>query len=197
MFDKRQDNKHVKKLLEIKLRTNQYLPQENKYIIHSITHKKLSKSRSQFLNLSNKIQSNRKNINSVNKSLKKQKPIDYYEEGKYLYERDIERIKELLMNNLKNKNDALENELKSLKKKMVKIPLYKLNGMRKTKMSKLKLFNISNETNEEDGENNDQEEQRYSDINYYSKENQKQVKEPKNGIKYKIKYINKNEEDED
>ena len=80
---------------------------------------------------------------------------------------------------------------------MVKIPLYKLNGMRKTKMSKLKLFNISNETNEEDGENNDQEEQRYSDINYYSKENLKQVKEPKNGIKYKIKYINKNEEDED
>ena len=194
MFDKRQDNKHVKKLLEIKLRSNQYLPQENKYIIHSITHKKLSKSRSQFLNLSNKIQSNRKNINSVNKSLKKQKPIDYYEEGKYLYERDIERIKELLMNNLKNKNDILENELKSLKKKMVKIPLYKLNGMRNTKISKLKLFN-SGETSEEDGENNDQEkEPRYSDINNYSKDN---LKKQKNGIKHKIKYINKKEQDED
>ena len=197
MFDKRQDNRHVKKLLEIKLRNNQYLPRINNYSINSVSHKKLSKSRSQFLNLTNKIHSNRKNLNSVNKSLKKKKPVDYYDEGKYLYERDIERVKQLLLNNLKNKNEILENQLKSLKKKMVKIPLYKLNGIRKTKMSKLKLFNISNETNEEDGENNDQEEQRYSDINYYSKENLKQVKEPKNGIKYKIKYINKNEEDED
>ena len=200
MFDKRQDNKHVKKLLEIKLRSNQYLPQENKYLINSVSHKKLSKSRSQFLNLANKIQSNRKNLNSVDKSLKKQKPVDYYDEGKYLYERDIERVKELLRNNLKNKNDILENELKSLKKKMVKIPLYKLNGMRNTKISKLKLFN-SSETNEEDGENNDQEkEPRYSDIsdiNNYSKENQKKGKKKVSGIKHKIKYINKKEQDED
>ena len=200
MFDKRQDNKHVKKLLEIKLRSNQYLPQENKYLINSVPHKKLSKSRSQFLNLVNKIQSNRKNLNSVDKSLKKQKPVDYYDEGKYLYERDIERVKELLRNNLKNKNDILENELKSLKKKMVKIPLYKLNGMRNTKISKLKLFN-SSETNEEDGENNDQEkEPRYSDIsdiNNYSKENQKKGKKKVGGIKHKIKYINKKEQVED
>ena len=200
MFDKRQDNKHVKKLLEIKLRSNQYLPQENKYLINSVPHKKLSKSRSQFLNLANKIQSNRKHLNSVDKSLKKQKPVDYYDEGKYLYERDIERVKELLRNNLKNKNDILENELKSLKKKMVKIPLYKLNGMRNTKISKLKLFN-SSETNEEDGENNDQEkEPRYSDIsdiNNYSKENQKKGKKKVGGIKHKIKYINKKEQDED
>ena len=193
MFDKRQDNKHVKKLLEIKLRTNQYLPQENKYVIHSVTHKKLSKSRSQLMNLSNKIQSNRKNLNSVTKSLKKQKPIDYYDEGKHLYERDIERVKQLLMNNLKNKNDVLENELKSLKKKMVKLPLYKLNGMRNTKFTKLKLFN-SGETNEEDRVNSEQEELRYSDINNYSKDN---LKKQKNGIKHKINYISKNEQDED
>ena len=99
-----------------------------------------------------------------------------------------------------HKNDILENELKSLKKKMVKIPLYKLNGMRNTKISKLKLFN-SSETNEEDGENNDQEkEPRYSDIsdiNNYSKENQKKGKKKVGGIKHKIKYINKKEQDED
>ena len=198
MFDKRQDNRHVKKLLEIKLRTNQYLPHENKYVINSVAHKKLSKSRSQFLNLSSKIQSNRKSLNSVNKSLKKIKPIDYYEEGKHLYERDIERVKQLLMNNLKNKNDILENELKSLKKKMVRIPLYKLNGMRNTKISKLKLFNNSGETNEEDGENNDQEEeQKISEINNYSKENKKIKKKQKNGKKHKIEYINKDEQEED
>ena len=184
MFDKGQDNKHVKKLLEIKLRINQYLPQENKYIIKSVTHKKLSKSRSQLMNLSKNIQSNRKSLNSVNKSLKKQKPVDYYDEGKYLYERDIERVKELLMKNLKNKNDVLENKLKSLKKKMVKIPLYKLNGMRNTKVTKLKLFGNTGETNEENRENNDQEELRYSEINNYWKEN---LKKQKNGIKHKIK----------
>ena len=98
------------------------------------------------------------------------------------------------MNNLKNKNSVLENELKSLKKKIVKIPLYKLNGMRNTKIKKLKLFNNTGETNEEIRENNDQEEQRYSDINNYSKEN---LKKQKNGIKHKIKHINKNEQDED
>ena len=194
MFDKGQDNKHVKKLLEIKLRINQYLPQENKYIIKSVTHKKLSKSRSQLMNLSKNIQSNRKSLNSVNKSLKKQKPVDYYDEGKYLYERDIERVKQLLMKNLKNKNDVLENKLKSLKKKMVKIPLYKLNGMRNTKVTKLKLFGNTGETNEENRENNDQEELRYSEINNYWKEN---LKKQKNGIKHKIKHINKNEQDED
>ena len=199
MFDKRQDNRHVKKLLEIKLRNNQYLPRINNYSINSVSHKKLSKSRSQFLNLTNKIHSNRKNLNSVNKSLKKKKPVDYYDEGKYLYERDIERVKQLLLNNLKNKNEILENQLKSLKKKMVKIPLYKLNGMRNTKLSKLKLFSNNGETNEEDGENKDQEEeQKESEIDYYSKENQKYEKKQRSGIKHnKIKYIYKNEEDED
>ena len=198
MFDKRQDNRHVKKLLEIKLRNNQYLPRINNYSINSVTHKKLSKSRSQFLNLTNKIHSNRKNLNSVNKSLKKKKPIDYYDEGKYLYERDIERVKQLLLNNLKNKNDILENQLKSLKKKMVKIPLYKLNGMRNTKLSKLKLFSNNGETNEEDGVNKDQdEEQRESEIDYDSKENQKYEKKQRSGTKHKIKYIYKNEEDDD
>ena len=97
------------------------------------------------------------------------------------------------MNNLKNKNDVLENELKSLKKKMVKLPLYKLNGMRNTKFTKLKLFN-SGETNEEDRVNSEQEELRYSDINNYSKDN---LKKQKNGIKHKINYISKNEQDED
>ena len=198
MFDKRQDNRHVKKLLEIKLRNNQYLPRINNYSINSVSHKKLSKSRSQFLNLTNKIHSNRKNLNSVNKSLKKKKPVDYYDEGKYLYERDIERVKQLLLNNLKNKNEILENQLKSLKKKMVKIPLYKLNGMRNTKLSKLKLFSNNGETNEEDGVNKDQEEeQKESEIDYYSKENQKYEKKQRSGIKHKIKYIYKNEEDED
>ena len=39
MFDKKQDNRHVKKLFEIKLRNNQYLPNINKYLIHRTTKK--------------------------------------------------------------------------------------------------------------------------------------------------------------
>ena len=33
--------------------------------------------------LSNKIKSNRKNLNSVKKALLKRKPVDYYQERKY------------------------------------------------------------------------------------------------------------------
>ena len=127
------DSRHVKKLAQIKLRNNQYLPHKERLMM---SHKKLNKSKSQFLNLSNQVETNRKNINSVNKALKKRKPVDYYEEGKYLYDRQIENIQKLYLDNLKNKNDKLEEQLKDMKKKMIKIPLYKLNGKRKKKSNK-------------------------------------------------------------
>ena len=133
MYDQALDSRHVKKLAQIKLRNNQYLPHNERFFM---SHKKLSKSKSQFLNLSNQIESNRKNIKSVNKALKKRKPVDYYEEGKYLYDRQIENIQKLYLDNLKNKNDKLEEKLKDMKKKMIKIPLYKLNGKKKKKTNK-------------------------------------------------------------
>ena len=114
MYDQALDSRHVKKLAQIKLRNNQYLPHNERFFM---SHKKLSKSKSQFLNLSNQIESNRKNIKSVNKALKKRKPVDYYEEGKYLYDRQIENIQKLYLDNLKNKNDKLEEKLKDMKKK--------------------------------------------------------------------------------
>ena len=133
MYDQALDSRHVKKLAQIKLRNNQYLPHNERFFM---SHKKLSKSKSQFLNLSNQIESNRKNIKSVNKALKKRKPVDYYEEGKYLYDRQIENIQKLYLDNLKNKNDKLEEKLKDMKKKMIKIPLYKLNGKKRKKLIK-------------------------------------------------------------
>ena len=142
MFDKARDARHVNKLLQIKLRDNQYLPN----IKIKAPQKKLNKSKSQLLNLSHEIATNRKHLNSVNKALHKSKPVDYYDNGKYIYEKNIERYQKLFMDNLKNKNEKLEKKYKNLQKKMVKIPVYILNGKRnKKKLSKIK----KNEENEE------------------------------------------------
>ena len=202
MFDKKQDIRHVKKLFEIKLRNNQYLPNINKYLIHSTT-KKLDKSKSEFFSLSNKIKSNRKNLNSVNKALLKRKPVDYYQERKYLYEKDIERVRQLLLNNLQNKNNKLEDKLKIMKKTMVKIPLYKLNGMRNTKRTSLiKLFSNDGDTKEENKDyykhkeyNEDQNISKYN--TNYSKVNLRLEKIQKSGLKNKNKYLINNILDDD
>ena len=105
MFDKARDARHVKRLLQIKLRDNQYLPN----IKIKAPQKKLNKSKSQLLNLSHEIATNRKHLNSVNKALHKSKPVDYYDNGKYIYEKNIERYQKLFMDNLKNKNEKEEN----------------------------------------------------------------------------------------
>ena len=139
------DSRHVKKLAQIKLRNNQYMP--NNHLLMS--HKKLNKSKSQYMNLSKKIESNRKHINSVNKALNKRKPVDYYEEGKYLYDRQIENIQKLYLDNLKNNNDKLEKEWNVIKKKMVKIPLYKLNGSKKKKKEVNKIVKSEEKNKEE------------------------------------------------
>ena len=158
MFDKERDARHVKKLLQIKLRDNQYLPN----IKIKAPQKKLNKSKSQLLNLSHEIATNRKHLNSVNKALHKSKPVDYYDNGKYIYEKNIERYQKLFMDNLKNKNEKLEKKYKNLQKKMVKIPVYILNGKRnKKKLSKKIKKNEENEEkkkeeNKEDENNNNE-----------------------------------------
>ena len=148
MFDQSMDSLHVKKLAQIKVRNNQYLPNNNPSIN---THKKLNKSKSQLLNLSNQVESNRKKLNSVNKALLKQRPVDYYEDGKYLYDREIENIQKLYLDNLKNKNEKLVKELNVMKKKMVKIRLYKFNRKKKEKNGeKENKENSKSEENEEE-----------------------------------------------
>ena len=94
-----------------------------------MSHKKLNKSKSQFLKLSKKVKANRKNIKSVKKALIKPKPIDYYEEGKYLYDRQIEKIQKLYLDNLKSKNDVLEEKLKVMKERRVTIIMTIINLM--------------------------------------------------------------------
>ena len=66
------------------------------------------------------------------------------------------------MDNLKNKNEKLEKKYKNLQKKMVKIPVYILNGKRnKKKLSKKKKKKKENEKkkkeeNKEDENNNNE-----------------------------------------
>ncbi len=146
MYGESRDALHVKKLLQIKLRNNQYLPRNN------LPQHKLNKSKSQLSNLSSQIIANRKNIKSVNKELHKPRPVDYYSDKgkKYLYEQEVENVQKLLINRLQKKNDKLEEKYQKLKKKMIKIPLYKLNGMRNTKRTSLiKLFSNDGDTKEE------------------------------------------------
>ena len=182
MFDKARDARHVNKLLQIKLRDNQYLPN----IKIKAPQKKLNKSKSQLLNLSHEIATNRKHLNSVNKALHKSKPVDYYDNGKYIYEKNIERYQKLFMDNLKNKNEKLEKKYKNLQKKMVKIPVYILNGKRnKKKLSKIK----KNEENEEkkkeenkedennNNENNDNENNENNDNEENEQENEEEESE--------------------
>ena len=69
MSDQPLDTHFLNKIVQIKLRNNQYLPHK-KLLLKS--HRKLRKSKSQFLNLSNQIKTNRNNIKSVNKALKKE-----------------------------------------------------------------------------------------------------------------------------
>ena len=155
--------RYADRLLKIKFRNNQYLPHNKNNLLMS--HKKLNKSKSQFLKLSKKVKANRKNIKSVKKALIKPKPIDYYEEGKYLYDRQIEKIKKLFLNNLETKNDILEEKLKVMEKKMVKVPLYILNGMKNKKKISIKEENIDEQEQEQEDMEEQSNEREESDHN--------------------------------
>ena len=179
-FEQTLEERYENRLLKIKYRNNQYLPISNNNTNNlMMSHKKLNKSKSQFLNLSRKVETNRKNINSVKKALIKPRPADYYEKGKYLYDRQIEKIQKLYLDNLKSKNDVLEEKLKVMKKKMVKIPLYILNGRKKKKKVSFKIEDIydheqengeeqNNENQEEDAHNI--EDNKYGDNRHYEEQ---------------------------
>ena len=139
MSDQPLDTHFLNKIAQIKLRNNQYLPHKELLLK---SHRKLRKSKSQFLNLSNQIKTNRNNIKSVNKALKKRKPVDYYDEGKYVYVKEIETFQKLYLDKLKNKNDKLEEKLKIMKNKVgPKTPSYELNGRKNNKEINKKIIN--------------------------------------------------------
>ena len=102
---------HIRRLLQIKQRPNQYPTYD--YNIK----KGLRKSGSQIIinELSSQIKNNKKNISTVKKSFEKRKPVDYDDEDKYLYDKEVERIQKQMVNTLINNNKKLKNKLKNLK----------------------------------------------------------------------------------
>ena len=131
---------------------------------------------------------------TIKKALIKPKPIDYYEEGKYLYDRQIEKIKKLFLNNLETKNDILEEKLKVMEKKMVKVPLYILNGMKNKKKISIKEENIDEQEQEqEDMEEQSNEREESDHNNDYNKFNGNKSSEDQqyDESAYEKSYINK------
>ena len=102
---------HIRRLAQIKKRPNQYHTYD-----YNNKQKGLKKSGSQIINeLSSQIKINKKNISTVKKSFEKKKPVNYNEDDKYLFDREVEFFQKKMVNSLINKNIKLENKLKELK----------------------------------------------------------------------------------
>ena len=103
---------HIRRLVQIKHRPNQYPT----YDIYS-RKKGLKKSGSQIImkELSSEIKLNKKNISTVKKSFEKKKPVNYEDNDKYLYDKEVENFQKVMVDKLISKNNNLKNKLKLLK----------------------------------------------------------------------------------
>ena len=101
---------HIRRLVQIKQRPNQY---------PTYKQKSLRKSESQIIikknELSSEIKNNQKNISSVKKSFERKKPVNYNDDDKYLFDREVEKVQKEMLNSLLIKNKKLKSQLKSLK----------------------------------------------------------------------------------
>ena len=103
---------HIRRLAQIKKRPNQYPTYD-----YNNKQKGLKKSGSQIIinELSSQIKINKKNISTVKKSFEKKKPVNYNEDDKYLFDREVEFFQKKMVNSLIKKNKKLEDKLKQLK----------------------------------------------------------------------------------
>ena len=126
---------HIRRLLQIKQRPNQYPTYD--YNIK----KGLRKSGSQIIinELSSQIKNNKKNISTIKKSFEKKKPVDYDDEDKYLYDKEVERIQKEMVNTLINNNKKLKNKLKNLKENNY---YYQINNKRMNKSNRSQKLNF-------------------------------------------------------
>jgi len=102
---------HLRRLGEIKQRPN-------KYPVYNIE-KKLknpSPKKQKIDELLSQIKNNKTNITSIKKGFDKKKPVNYEEDDKYIYDREVEKIQKAMMNQLINNNKNLKSELKTLQK---------------------------------------------------------------------------------
>ncbi len=102
---------HIRRLLQIKKRPNQFPTYQYK----NKESQKLHKSKSQKMkDITSEIKSNRQNIINVKKSFSKKKPPDYFED-KYLYEKEVENVQKQLLDSLIIQNKKLRQKLQVMR----------------------------------------------------------------------------------
>ena len=100
---------HLRRLGEIKQR-------QNKYPVYNIEKKSKNNSpkKQKIDELISEIKTNKTNITSIKKGFEKKKPVNYEDDDKYIYDREVEKIQKAMMSQLINNNKDLKNELKNL-----------------------------------------------------------------------------------
>ncbi len=101
---------HLRILNQIKNRPNQYPI----YIPDIKRRKSPNPNRKEIEQLMSQIKTNTNNISTIKKSFEKKKPVNYDDEDKYIYEKEVEKIQKQMMNQLINKNNNLKTKLKDL-----------------------------------------------------------------------------------
>ena len=102
---------HLKRLNQIKQRPNKY----PFYNIKIKGKNSPSPRKMKIDKLLTEIKTNKLNISLIKKGFEKKKPVDYKDDDKYIYEREVENIQKKLVNQLINKNQNLQNKVQSLR----------------------------------------------------------------------------------
>ena len=102
---------HLRKLNQIKQRQNHYPV----YKISIKGNKSSNTKEKKIYQLKTEIKSNDINISLVKKDFQKKKPI-YYENDKFIYEREVENIQKKYINQLIKNNKELKKQVKDLQK---------------------------------------------------------------------------------
>ena len=100
---------HIKRLRDIKHRANHYPVYETKKGIKSPSPKKMKINQ-----LLSEIKENTINIASVQKRFKKKKPINFDEDDKYMYDREVENMRKKLFSRLITDNNNLKVQVRAL-----------------------------------------------------------------------------------
>ena len=103
---------HIRRLFQIKQRPNQYPV----YNINSKGNRSPSPKKQEMDQIISQIKKNKSNILTIQRDIDRKKPVNYEEDDKYIYDREVEKLQKEMMKQLINKNKVLKNQVKSLQK---------------------------------------------------------------------------------
>ena len=101
---------HLRRLNQIKQRANHYPI----YIIKAKGKNSPSPKQVKIDKLVSEIKSNKINISLVQKELKKKRPVNFEEDDKYIYDREVENFQKQFIDQLIDKNKLLKKKVKEL-----------------------------------------------------------------------------------